>query len=153
MAVPKRIRIQREADYHTHHLGNFRGCHQFMGFITATLPIPLPRDWQEHKRWYAVLHQFDPWGVHLSTEAWFAGTTADGEEQVIDRARDKLNEMIGALGKITYCDVDVELFQVTIDGHVFGLVDASDPDEEIERIDLLPNDLAFFEPWDGSYDT
>lgn len=151
MAVPGKIRICREADYVTHHLGIFRGCRQFMGFVTATLPSPSPTDWEVHKRWYAVLHRFDPLGDHLGTDAWFAGTSADGEDEAIDRAR--LSEMIESLGRIMYCDIDVKLFQVEVDGQIFGLVDGSDPEEGIERVLLLPNDLAFFAPWDGSYDT
>jgi formate hydrogenlyase regulatory protein HycA len=54
---------------------------------------------------------------------------------------------------VTYGNVKVGLFQVQIDGHTFGLVDASVPEEGYVSIHLLPNDLAFFEPWDGTYDT
>jgi formate hydrogenlyase regulatory protein HycA len=153
MAVPNRIRISRQAKSYTHHLGIYRGCQQFMGFISATLPCPTPEDWHSQKRWYAVLHRFDPWGDHLGTEAWFAGTTADGEDLVCCMAREKLSEMIGALGKIMYCDVEVRLFQVFIDDSLFGLVDTSDESEKFEQITLQPNDLAFFAPWDGSYAT
>ena len=124
-----------------------------MGFVTATLPEPLPRDWEKHKRWYAVLHTFDRKGKHLNTEAWFAGTTAGGERKAVEKAQAKLDQMIVALGKVKYGDVKVGLFQVQIDGHTFGLVDASEPEEDYVSIHLLPNDLAFFEPWDGTYDT
>ena len=57
------------------------------------------------------------------------------------------------LGKVQYGDVKISLFQVQIDGHTFGLVDASEPEEGYLSIHLLPDDLAFFEPWDGTYDT
>lgn len=152
MAIPKRIPIAREEGYYTDTIGRFDGG-QFLGFVTATIPLPLPEDWQEHKRWYAVLHRFDPDGNHLGTEARFAGTTADGEADVCARARSDLDAMIAALGDVEYGDVAVKLFSVEVDGETFGLVDASDPDEGIEEVELRPNYLVFFEPWDGSYDT
>jgi formate hydrogenlyase regulatory protein HycA len=153
MAVPRTIKIRREAGYHTDQIGKYGDGNQFMGFVTATLPLPLPSDWQAHKRWYAVLHTFDKKGKHLNTEAWFAGTTADGEWETLQRARTRLAEMIAALGSVKYGNVKVGLFQVQIEGYTFGLVDASEPDEGDECIQLLPNDLVFFEPWDGTYDT
>ena len=153
MAVPKTIKVAREEGYHTDRIGKSLDGNQFMGFVTATLPTPLPKKWQSHKRWYAVLHTFDKNGKHLNTEAWFAGTTASGEREAVEKAQAKLDQMIAALGKVKYGNVKVGLFRVQIDGHTFGLVDASEPDEGYESIHLLPNDLAFFEPWDGTYDT
>src|SRR5262245_57880087 len=150
MTVPQRIKITREEGYHTDQIGRCADGRQFMGFVTATLPLPLPRDWQSHKRWYAVMHTFDRSGRHLRTEAWFAGTTADGEKEAVSKAQAKLAEYVAALGKISFGDVSVELFSVEVDGQTFGLVDASEPDEEYESVHLLPNDLAFFAPWDGS---
>jgi hypothetical protein len=153
VAVPKSIKVNREEVYHTDRIGKSVRGNQFMGFVTATLPTPLPKKWQSHKRWYAVLHTFDKNGKHLNTEAWFAGTTASGEREAVEKAQAKLDQMITALGKVKYDNLKVSLFQVQIDGHTFGLVDASEPDEGYESIHLLPNDLAFFEPWDGTYDT
>lgn len=153
MAVPKVIKVQREEGYHTDQIGKYGHGNQFMAFVTATLPTPIPKDWTKQKRWYAVVHTFDKKGKHLKTDSWFAGTTADGEATVTAKAQARLQEMVAALGKVKYGDVKVGLFQVKIDGHVFGLVDGSEPDEDIEKIDLLPNDLAFFAPWDGTYDT
>ncbi len=153
MAVPQTIKILREEGYHTDQIGKYGDGKQFMGFVTATLPMPLPDNWQFHKRWYAVLHTFDKKGKHLNTEAWFAGTTASGEREVVQKAQTRLSEMIAALGEVRYGNIKVGLFQVQIDGHTFGLVDASEPDEDYESIHLLPNDLAFFDPWDGTYDT
>ena len=151
MTIPTRIPMMREQGYHTDSIGRYTGG-QFMGFVTATLSIPLPPDWQKSKRWYAVLHRFDHDGNHLGTDAWFAGVTADGEAVVVKKAQDRLNEMIHSLGGHEFCDVMVKLFSVEIDGHTFGLVDASEPDD-YEGVELLPNDLAFYDPWDGSYDT
>jgi hypothetical protein len=152
--VPERILILREEDYHTDQIGKYGDGNQFMAFVTASLPpIPGLKDWQRHKRWYAVLHTFDAEGAHLGTRAWFAGTTAEGERAVIERAETRLEEMLTSLGPIEFEDVNVKLFQVEVDAQPFGLVDASEPDEDYQAIHLLPNDLAFFEPWDGTYDT
>jgi formate hydrogenlyase regulatory protein HycA len=151
MAVPQIIKIVREEGYHTDQIGKYGAGNQFMAFVTATLPLPKSRG--AEKRWYAVLHTFDKKGKHLGTEAWFAGTTASGEREAVEIAQARLAEMIAALGKVKYGNVKVGLFQVKIDGHVFGLVDASEPDEDYESIHLLPNQLAFFAPWDGMYDT
>ncbi|MBS0210764.1 MAG: hypothetical protein JSS27_17620 [Planctomycetes bacterium] len=153
MTIPEKIRIKYEPDYHTDQIGTFSDGQQFMAFVTATLPTPPPVDWPNHKRWYAVLHAFDADGEHETTKAWFAGTTADGEAAVVEKAQARLKELIAALGKVEHRDVEIRLFSVEIHGHTFGLVDASEPDEEYESVHLLPNDLAFFAPWDGDYDT
>jgi len=153
MAVPRKIRILREPGYHTDQIGKYGDGQQFMGFVTATLPTPLPDDGEPQKRWYAVLHTFDKHGTHQHTEAWFAGTTSEGERRVVESAETRLAEMIRSLGNVRYGHVRVQRFQVEIDGQTFGLVDASEPEEDYESIHLLPNDLAFFPPWDGTYDT
>jgi formate hydrogenlyase regulatory protein HycA len=153
MAVPSSIKIVREEGYHTDRIGEFGDGNQFMGFVTATVRKSRPKDRQAHRRWYAVLHTFDKKGKHLNTEAWFAGAAVAGERKAIEKAQAKLDDMIAALGKVKYGDVKVKLFQVSIDGQTFGLVDASEPDQGYESIHLLPNDLAFFAPWDGLYDT
>jgi formate hydrogenlyase regulatory protein HycA len=156
MSVPSRIPIAREEGYHTDTIGKCEDGRQFMAFVVASMPLDklrVPEGWQTHKRWHAVLHTFDKLGQHLHTEVWTAGTTADGEAQVIERAKSRLAEMLAKLGKVKYGGVKVSLFRVEVDGREFGLIDASEPEEDYESIHLLPNDLAFFEPWDGTYDT
>src|SRR5262245_34457140 len=134
MAVPQVIKIVREEGYHTDRIGKYGQGKQFMGFVTAVLPTPLPKNRRSKERWYAVLHTFDKKGRHLNTEAWCAGTTASGEREAVEKAQTRLDKMIAALGKVTYGNVKVGLFQVQIDGHTFGLVDASEPDEGYESI-------------------
>lgn len=153
VAIPQLIKIRREKGYHTDQIGKYGDGNQFMGFVTATLPLPLPEDWPTHKRWYAVLHTFDQAGQHLKSDIWFAGTSACGERESIERATLKLAAMLTGLGKVKYGNVKIALFHVEFDGHTFGLVDDSEPDEDFERVTLYPNDLAFFAPWNGSYDT
>ena len=152
MSIPSKIKIRRVPDYYTKTIGRYaRG--QFMAMISATLPMPIPKDWERQKRWHTVLHTFTKDGRHQKTEAWFAGTTSEGEEKVAARARQKRDEMIASLGDHTFCDVEIGLFSVQIDGFTFGLVDASKPEEDYESVHLLPNDFAFFAPWDGDFDT
>jgi len=50
------------------------------------------------------------------------------------------------------CDFRVKLLSVEIDGHVFGMIDTSDP-ELGPRVTLEPNDFLFSPPWDGAFDT
>jgi formate hydrogenlyase regulatory protein HycA len=134
---------------------------QFWGQVVASfsrMPKPHPTDWRPYKRWYAVLHKFDRQGKHVGTDHWFAGTDADGsfENHVIHRALQKLNKMVAALGKVEYADIEIELFQVKIDGGIFGMVDVSEPEEGpefIDRVAMLPGDLLFHAPWNGIYDT
>lgn len=151
MAVPSKLKIKRIPDYYTKAIGKYDQG-QFMALITATLPIPIPKNWEEKKRWYAVLHTFSAEGSHLKTETMFAGTESDGESIFMTRARKFRDEMVSSLKNHQFCDVEVELFSVQIDGFTFGLVDASRPEDNYESVHLLPNDFAFFEPWDGSFD-
>jgi formate hydrogenlyase regulatory protein HycA len=134
---------------------------QFWGRVVAsfsTMPKPPPADQCPYKRWYAVLHKFDGWGKHIGTEYWFAGTDANGsyEHHVSRQASAKLDEMVAALGEVEYADIEIELFQIEIDGSIFGLVDVSQPEEGpafADRVAMLPGDLLFHAPWNGNYDT
>jgi hypothetical protein len=156
-AIPDLIPIAREEGYHTHNIGHYAGGRSFMGFVVATIPMPLPDDWERHKRWYAVLHTFDEHGEHVATDGWFAGTTADGETDVIGRAEARLQEMLDQLPDKRFEDIEVGLFCTECDGHHFGLIDATHEDEETGEVfveaQLVPNDLVFYPPWDGTYDT
>ncbi len=154
MAIPERIRINREEGYHTHFIGKFGGKCMFMGFTTATMPFPPTNtSRQEALRWYAVLHRFDEEGNHTGTEAWFAGVSAEGEAEVTQKAQHKLDEMIAALGKHRFCNIRIKLFSTQVDGQEFGLVKVMNEEEGTEEAHLLPNELFFAEPWDGEYDT
>ncbi|MEO7714573.1 MAG: hypothetical protein ABIY70_00085 [Capsulimonas sp.] len=158
MAIPDKIKVSYLADYHTENVGRHGDDDgQFMAFVVATLPEIFASDWQKHKRWYAVLHTFDTDGHHVNTDARFAGVTADGEDQVAERAWGWIEEMLAALGPITREDIEVRLFSVQVDGRAFGLLDTSHISEDdgtiYETVTLLPNDFVFTDPWDGDYDT
>jgi len=134
---------------------------QFWGQVVASMssiPSAAPADWRTRKRWYAILHKFDGWGKHVGTDHWFAGTDADGsfEQHATHRASAKLDEMVADLGEVEFADIEIGLFQVEIDGGVFGMVDVSEPEEGpafAERVAMLPGDLLFQAPWNGNYDT
>ncbi|GAB3141932.1 hypothetical protein GCM10027290_15460 [Micromonospora sonneratiae] len=153
MAVPDLIPIMHEPGYHTDQIGRYADG-QFFGCVTAAFRegVGGGDDWPEHKRWYAVLHRFDHDGHYRGSEIWYAGTTAQGERDVVDRAEQKLATWLAELPQPTFGDIAVRLFSVEVDGIVFGLVDESD-DEYGEHVELYPNELGFNPPWDGEYDT
>jgi hypothetical protein len=153
-SVPAGIPIAHEPGYHTDSIGALPDREeQVMAFVVASLPPRRGPDWRDHKWWYAVVHRFDRTGIHLETVARFAGRTADGEALVVQRAKTYLKELLGGLPPLRPQVVFAGLFNLEIHGRVFGLVDASEPEEDYEAIYLVPNDLAFQPPYDGSYDT
>jgi formate hydrogenlyase regulatory protein HycA len=162
MAIPELIRVSRTG-------GNYSSCigfydldtndNEFWGRVVAAF-TPTPKtpgeDWRPHKRWYAVLHKFDGTGRHIETEHWFAGTTGDGEKEVVARASAKLDEMLAALGPVEYADIQIRLFEVKIDGVRFGLMDVSEPEagpEFADRVAMEQGNLLFHAPWDGGHCT
>jgi hypothetical protein len=150
--LPRTIKIRREKGYHTHYIGRCSDGTQFMAFVVGVLPKAKKAVGRNgNLLWYAVLHLFDSQGQHLKTQSAFLGAKAFANELVDVDAT--LNEVVRRLGSVRYSDVEIGLFSVQIDGHKFGLVDASIPKEGYQRIDLLPNQLVFFPPWDGTYST
>jgi len=62
----------------------------------------------------------------------------------------KLDEMVTDLGKVKYMDIAVELFDVEIDNHKFGLIANLDS----QCVQAQPSStISFYEPWDGEYYT
>ncbi|WP_166831468.1 hypothetical protein [Thalassoroseus pseudoceratinae] len=167
MQPPKRIPINREEEYHTHYIGQKGAGGFFMGFVTPNvgpLNFELLGDdgWESKKTWFSVVHHFDADGKHTHSDIESHGTTADGEDAVIEKARAGLEAKLNAIGELTFCDIAVERFQVEHDGCIFGLLtteecdmfDEEEDDEEMRyHVHLLPNDLLFYPPWTGEYDT
>ena len=153
MAIPDRVPIVHEPDYHTDTIGSYDDG-QFLGAVTATLEDGTggTPDWPRHKRWYAGLHLFDTDGRHTDSRVWFAGTS-EHERASIDSAKKRLAEWLAALPGREFGDIAVGLFQVVVDGHVFGLVDWSDNYDGQDHAEFLPQGLGFDPPWDGEYDT
>ena len=155
MAIPDRVPIAHEPGYRTDTIGRFDQG-QFFGSVTATLEdgTGSESDWYRYKRWYAVLHRFDTDGGHTGSQIWFAGTSED-EETSVNRARECLGGWLEALPGRVFGDIAIKLFQVNVEGHVFGLVDWSEEEEYDgqDHAEFLPDDLGFDPPWDGCYDT
>ena len=62
----------------------------------------------------------------------------------------KLEDIVSKLNEIEYCNIEVKLFEIEIDGFKFGLI----PNEESKMIELQPSStISFSEPWDGEYYT
>ena len=150
MHFPEKIPIERIEDYHTHYLGKTKSGMQFWGYVTfvwTVLPKDIQGDWKDYRNEYVILHLFDKEGNYIETKHWLGGTTNQVNDSVL---YSKLEAMVAELGEVHYGDIEVKLFQTTIDGVTFGLV----PENEYGFIELEPNStIAFSKPWDGSYST
>ncbi|MGW1894497.1 hypothetical protein ACWCP6_30275 [Streptomyces sp. NPDC002004] len=165
MAVPEVIPIAHEPDHRTETIGRYADG-QFLASLTYAFPEGYRPDdgWEEHKRLYAILHTFDADGRHRDSEIWCAGTWADqqrnphGDGSVLARAGTHLAKLLAGLPGLTYTDIAIRPFQVTVDGVRFGLVtehayeDGADGDDG-DWAELYPERLGFGAPWDGRYDT
>ncbi|GAB3937954.1 hypothetical protein [Micromonospora vulcania] len=159
MAIPDRVPISYVPDYRTRFIGRYDEG-EFFGSVTATLAdgSGAEDDWYRHKRWYAVLHRFDADGRHTGSDVWFAGTSED-EQASVDRAEARLVEWLDRLPGRVFADISIRLFQIEVDGQVFGLVEdfyeGDDEDDEAaeDHVEFLPDNLGFDPPWDGCYDT
>jgi formate hydrogenlyase regulatory protein HycA len=150
--IPDMLPIMRMEDYHTHYLGQCSDGRLFWGYETFVFSKPMDEitgdeDWKKSRWEYAVLHTFDKKGNYLTTKHWFAGTTADVDNEKI---KVKLQEMVSDLGQTEFKDIKIKTFQTVIDGFIFGLV----PDNESLTVELQPSStISFQEPWDGEYFT
>jgi hypothetical protein len=152
MAIPALVPIRRERFYRTRYIGRYDDG-QFFGSVTATLDdgAGASDDWLAHKRWYAVLHRFTADGAHTGSDIWFAGTSVE-ERESTRRAQKQLDAWISALPRRKFGDIAIGLFSVEAHGAVFGLVDQS-AEYGYDHAELLPDELGFNPPWDGTYDT
>ncbi|MFD7494072.1 hypothetical protein ACFV8T_16910 [Streptomyces sp. NPDC059832] len=167
MAVPAIIPIAHEPDYRTDTIGRYADG-QFLASITYAFPDGFTIDdgWEEHKRLYTVLHRFDHEGRHVDSDIRCAGTWAEqlqrppGEDSVMARAQSRMTALLDGLPGREYGDIAIRPFRLTVDGVLFGLVverhdggeDECDEDED-DWVELYPDQLGFYAPWDGQYDT
>lgn len=129
--IPKRIPINREAGYHTEHIGKFRDG-QYMGFIFFLET--------GQTRLIAVLHLFDKAGAHLESKSWDTRAGAEPEKALV--------AAISALPEAKPDNISVQLFTITLLEHEFGLKKI-----DSKRVAYVPYGLAFFAPWTGNYST
>ena len=147
--VPKRIPIMRMEEYHTHYLGKTNDGKLFFGSETFAYKKPNGEVYTELQSQtrieLAILYLFDSKGRFLEHKHW--STQLDSERQ---NTFEKLAEMVSELGQISFCNIEVETFEINIDGIKCGLI----PNEKSESIDLYPsNTISFQKPWDGEYYT
>ena len=145
--VPNRIQIMRMEDYHTHYLGKLENGKLFFGYETWAFKKPLseiPEELKEGNRIdFSIVYLFNKKGEFLEHKFW--STELENERY---KTSEKLEELIAELGKLNYCDIEVELFELEINGIKFGLIPNG------ESIDLQPSStISFQEPWDGEYYT
>ena len=149
MKFPEKIPVERMEDYHTHYIGKYENGNQFLGcetFVFTTKQFPEGEKWQKYRREYTVLYLFDKEGNFNEAKYEFAGTT----HSLKFDTNEKTEEMVTQLGEIEYCNIEVKLFEIEIDGFKFGLI----PNEESKMIELQPSStISFSEPWDGEYYT
>ena len=147
MTFPEKIPIERMEDYQTEYMGRLADGRLFWAYTTFLYTVPHEErgeDWQIYRREYCILFLFDKNGDLLSNQSRSEPILGASDLEV------QLEEWVTELGRLEYGDIEVKLFQVVIDGHVFGLV----PNEEGKCIELQPsNTIAFYEPWDGEYCT
>ncbi|WP_328920786.1 hypothetical protein OG911_31170 [Streptomyces sp. NBC_00208] len=161
-AVPEIVPIAHEPDYRTETIGHYASG-QFLASVTYAFPegLSVGDGWEEQKRLYAVLHQFDSEGRHIDSNIWYAGTWAEqqrrphGKESVLARAQTRLAELLAALPQRKYGDIAIRPFQLTVDGVIFGLIPERHEEGEggDDWVELYPDRLGFSAPWDGRYDT
>jgi hypothetical protein len=165
MARPELIRILLEEDrFDT--IGRLPDGTQFMAFITGAFPTGqkyhLGDDWQQRKKWLAVVHRFDADGNHLATEARLGAFDSAGQKVATDKALTHLETMYAELCaevQPEFCDIWVRLFSVEIDNVTYGLFYEQSDEEDLEIGEerqewamLEPQNIMFHPPWDsGEY--
>ncbi|MFG3526695.1 hypothetical protein ACGF8B_08120 [Streptomyces sp. NPDC047917] len=170
MAVPEIIPIAHEPGYRTDTVGRYADG-QFLASVTYAFPqgYTIGDGWEEHKRLYTVLHRFDHEGRHLDSDIGYAGTYAEqqhpaGDGSVMARAEARLAALLDGLPERDYGDIAIRPFRLTVDGVLFGLIvehhdgesadeEGGDGEGEDDWAELHPDQLGFYAPWDGQYDT
>jgi hypothetical protein len=141
LGQPEKIAIDHD-DYHAEHVGTLSDGRQF--FVTTPF-VP-------GKREFIAVYLFDADGKLLEARIDDLGTRAGLDETA---AKKKLDQRLAELGEVEHGRIEVRPFEVERFGVTFGLI-PQPPEEEDEdwSVILEPgNYMAFFEPYDGEYDT
>jgi len=145
--VPDRIPITHD-DHHASRIGRLSDGRQF--FVTTPF---VPAIGVEPGREFLAVYLFDAEGALLEARIDDLGVRSQLDAV---SARALLEERVTALGPLSYGDIVVEPFAVERFGTTFGLIPRplEDDDESECSLELQPgNNMAFFEPWEGDYDT
>ncbi|MEV4114285.1 hypothetical protein [Nonomuraea sp. NPDC049695] len=151
MTYPEIIPISYEPDYRTAHIGQWRDG-QFLGGVVAAFRegYSMTEDWQAHKRWYAILHRFNSDGHYLDSRIECTGAD-DRHRESVDAGDRRLSEWLAELPGLEFGDIAIRPFRLEFDGVVFGLI--LEDHGGAECAELYPDNLGFYAPWDGEYDT
>lgn len=144
--IPAAFPINHD-DYHAKHIGRTADGRQFL----LTTPF-VPAIGSETGGEYIALFTFDSSGKLIDA-------TIDelGPRPMLDSeaASTLYEERLASLGNVEFCDIRISPFKIEKDGVEFGLIPRECEDEDDEpAIEMQPgNYMAFFDPWDGDYDT
>lgn len=139
---PKKLLINRMEGYHTHYLGKYDKGNMFWGDVPF---INKEVDNKKVRTDYAVLYKFDPEGKLIDYKYWKGTNLTDIHEPWY-----KIDEFVKELRSVKFCNISVELFELTIDNEKFGLI----ANHEFDCVNAQPSSiLSFYEPWDGEYFT
>ena len=141
MTFPKVFPITHD-DYHADRIGKLPDGTQF--FVTT--PFRPARGDDPGAEFLAVF-LFEPDGKFREAYIDDLGTRAEMDN---DAAQALLEKRMSQLEGAKFCDISVSPFSIEHDGTEFGFI----PEQETGGIELHPgNYMAFFEPWNGDYDT
>ena len=144
--VPETFPINHD-DYHAKHIGRTADGRQF--FLTT----PFDAAYGDKPGCeFIALFTFDGKGKLLESQIDNLGPRASLDK---DAASQLYDERLASLGDVTFGDIQISPFKTEQYGLEFGLIPRECEDEDDEpAIELQPgNYMAFFDPWEGDYDT
>jgi hypothetical protein len=146
VGIPETFPINHD-DYHAKHIGRTADGRQF--FLTTPF---VPAICDQTGGEYIALFTFDTNGELLDASIDDIGTRANLDK---DAAARLYEQRLASLGDVEFCDIRIAPFKTERYGIEFGLIPRKCEDEDDEpAIEMQPgNYMAFFDPWDGDYDT
>ncbi len=146
--VPARIPIAHD-DHHANRIGRLADGRQF--FVTTPFVPALGSD---AGREFVAVYLFDTAGALLEARIDDLGVRSEVDDAA---AHALLEKRVAELGSLSYEDIEVQPFSLQRFGTAFGLIPRP-PDEDDDdgqwTVEMHPgNYMAFFEPWEGDYDT
>lgn len=144
--IPETFPINHD-DYHAKHIGRTADGRQF--FLTTPF---VPAIGNETGGEYIALFTFDANGKLLDATIDDLGPRATLDK---DAASITYEQRLASLGDVKFCDICIAPFTTKRFGIEFGLIPRESEDEDdVPAIEMQPgNYMAFFDPWDGDYDT
>ena len=144
--LPNSFLIKHD-DNHAEHIGRMKDGRQF--FLTKPF---VPAAGNEPGCEFIALFAFDREGKLVNAQIDRLGPRGSFD---IDYARELYQKRLAALGNISFCDIRIAPFETEQYGVIFGFIPNEVEDEEdVPCIEFRPgNYMAFYEPWNGEYDT